>query len=170
MAPWEMPRGGIMDKPTRPLGITALAFASVITGIFCQVAAIALLMGGTLIGVVGTNAAAGLLIVGALYLGLMVAAYLVGYGFWSQRHWSWAGGLVVYATLIFVSAVMVLLSANILSVVVPAAGAAVVIWYLLRPRTRAQLLGTDADATRSTGSETTVASGSSTIEAPQTAR
>jgi hypothetical protein len=133
-----------MNKHTRPLGITSLAFASVIVGIFCQVAAMALLLGGTLAGVAGTDTAAALLILGAVYLGLMVAAYFVGYGLWSQRRWSWAGGLVVFATLIVLSVFMLLLSANVLSVLVPGAAAAVSIWYLLRPETRAQLLSVDA--------------------------
>jgi hypothetical protein len=74
----------------------------------------------------------------------MVAAYFVGYGLWSQRRWSWAGGLVVFATLIVLSVFMLLLSANVLSVLVPGAAAAVSIWYLLRPETRAQLLSVDA--------------------------
>ena len=134
-----------MNKHTRPLGITALAFASIIVG--------HLLPGrgdgpapraGRSAGVAGTDTAAALLILGAVYLGLMVAAYFVGYGFWSQRHWSWAGGIVVFATLIVLSVFMLLLSANVLSVLVPGAGAAVAIWYLLRPETRAQLLDVDA--------------------------
>jgi hypothetical protein len=74
----------------------------------------------------------------------MVAAYFVGYGLWSQRHWAWAGSLVVFATLIVLSVFMLLLSANILSVLVPGAAAAVSIWYLLRPEIRAQLIGVDA--------------------------
>jgi hypothetical protein len=140
-----------MDKRTRPLGITALAFASVVVGIFCQVAAMALMLGGTLAGVAGTDTATALLILGAVYLGLMVAAYLVGYGFWSLRHWSWAGGLVVFATLIVVSMFMLLLSANVLSVVVPGVGAVVAIWYLLRAETRARLLDVPAGAPAEVG-------------------
>ena len=30
-------------------------------------------------------------------MGLTVAAYLLGYGFWTGKHWSWAGGMVVFA-------------------------------------------------------------------------
>jgi hypothetical protein len=133
-----------MNKHTRPLGITALAFTSIVVGIFCQVAAMALILGGTLAGVAGTDTAMALIILGAVYLGLMVAAYFVGYGFWSRRHWSWAGGIVVFTTLIVVSVFMLLLSASVLAVVLPGAGAAVAIWYLLRPETRAVLLGVDA--------------------------
>jgi hypothetical protein len=159
-----------MDKPKRPLGITALAFASIIVGIFCQVAAIALLLGGTLSGVVGTDMAVALLVVGALYLGLMGAAYFVGYGFWSQSHWSWAAGIVVYATLIVISVFMFVLSANIVSVIGPAVGGAAAIWYLLRPGTRAHLLGPSTARDPVAADPEAAAPTTSTMEAPQVAR
>jgi hypothetical protein len=160
-----------MNKHTRPLGITAMAFASIIVGIFCQVAAMALLLGGTLAGVAGTDMAAAMLILGAVYLGLMVAAYFVGYGFWSQRRWSWAGGIVVFGTLIVLSLFMLLLSANVLSVLLPGGAAAASIWYLLRPETRARLLGpaTASDA-RVADVEAAPAPASGSLEAPQTVR
>ena len=150
-----------MDKRKRPLGITALAFTSVIVGIFCQVAAMALLLGGTLSGVAGTDMASALLILGAIYLGLMGAAYFVGYGFWSLRHWSWAGGIVVYVTLIVVSVAMLLLSANVLSVVGPVGGSVAAIWYLLLPSTKAHLL------VPSTADEAHASTAAGTLDAPQ---
>jgi hypothetical protein len=161
-----------MTTRTRPLGITALAFASVIVGIFCQVAAMALLLGGTLAGVAGTDMATALLVLGAVYLGLMVAAYFVGYGFWCKRHWSWAGGLVVFATLFVLSVFMLLLSANVLAVLLPGAGAAVAIWYLLRPEVREQLLGAGATGSTAIGEADAAASAPDSVpmEMPQALR
>ena len=87
-----------MDMQKRPLGITALAFTSIVVGLYCQVAAIALLLGGMVGGVFSADITAVVIAIGALYLGLMGAAYFVGFGFWTQRHWSWAGGIVVFST------------------------------------------------------------------------
>lgn len=131
-----------MDGHKRPLGITALAFASVMVGLYCQIAAMALLFGGTVLAVTRSDLSVVVVALGVLYLGLMAAAYFVGYGFWSQRHWSWAGGIVVFSVLIVFSVLLVFISGNVLSAVGPSAGAAVAVWYLYRPATRRQLLGT----------------------------
>jgi hypothetical protein len=132
-----------MDKQKRPLGITALAFTSIVVGLYCQVAAIALLLGGMLGGVFSADITAIVIAIGALYLGLMGAAYFVGFGFWTQRHWSWAGGVVVFSALIVSSVALALITTNVVAALVPSLGAGVAIWYLLRPATKAQLLGTD---------------------------
>jgi K+ transporter len=132
-----------MNKQERPLGITALAFVSVMVGLYCQIAAIALLLGAMLGGVFGSDLTGVVIIMGALNLGLMAAAYFLGYGFWTQRHWSWAGGIVVFSTLIVTSILLMLVSTNVLSALVPSLGAAAAIWYLFRPATKALLLGAD---------------------------
>jgi MFS family permease len=132
-----------MDKQKRPLGITALAFASVAVGTYCLVAAIALLLGGALGGAFGADQTVVIIAIGALYLGVMAAAYLVGYGLWTQRPWSWAGGIVVFITLIVASVALALIANNVVAALVPSLGAGAAIWYLLRPTTKSQLLGTD---------------------------
>ena len=132
-----------MDRQKRPLGITALAFTSIVVGLYSQVTAIALLMGGMLGGVFNADITAIVLAIGALCLGLMGAAYFVGFGFWTQRHWSWAGGLVVFSTVIVSSVALALITTNVVAALVPSLGAGAAIWYLLRPATKTQLLGTD---------------------------
>jgi hypothetical protein len=132
-----------MNKHKRPLGITALTFVSVMVGLYCQMAALALLMGGMLGGVVGSDLTGVVLAMGALNLGLMGAAYFLGYGFWTQRHWAWAGGIVVFSMLIVTSILLVLISSNMISAIGPSLGAAAAIWYLFRPATKALLLGVD---------------------------
>ena len=54
-----------MDKQKRPLGITALAFTSIVVGLYSQVAAIALLLGGMLGGVFRADTTAALVIASA---------------------------------------------------------------------------------------------------------
>jgi hypothetical protein len=129
----------------RPLGITVLAFTAIMVGLYCQIAAMALILGGTLFGVVGSDSAVTLILLGAAYLGLMAAAFMVGYGFWTLRHWSWVGGIIVFGSVIVASFMLVLMSANVDAVVVPSIGAAVAIWYLFRPATRASFPGAHAD-------------------------
>jgi hypothetical protein len=132
-----------MDWQKRPLGITALAFTSIVVGLYSQVAAVALLLGAMLGGVFSADTTAVVIAIGALYLGLMGAAYFVGFGFWNQRHWSWAGGIVVFSTLIVSSVALALIATNVVAALVPSLGAAAAIWYLLRPATKTQLLGTN---------------------------
>jgi hypothetical protein len=127
-----------MDKTQRPLGITALALASVAIGIYSFAAAVALLLGGTVVGVVGADRTAALLFVGALFLGLMAAAFVVGFGFWTQRRWSWTGGIVVFAVLICASVLVAILSGNLLAAILPV-GVGIALVYLVRPQTRAWL-------------------------------
>ncbi len=131
-----------MDRQKRPLGITALAFTSIVVGLYSQVTAIALLLGGMVGGVFSADITAIVIAIGALYLGLMGAAYFVGFGFWTQRHWSWAGGIVVFSTVIVSSVALALIATNVVAALVPSLCAGAVIWYLLRPATKAQLLGT----------------------------
>jgi O-antigen ligase len=132
-----------MKKTRRPVGITALAFGSVVTGLYSQVASAALLLGGTVSGLLGASDTRIVLVLGAIFFGLMVAAYLVGFGFWTQRRWSWAGGIVVFATLIAAS-VLLASAGSVLSATALVIGAGAAIAYLLRPATRAWLLGTSA--------------------------
>jgi hypothetical protein len=125
----------------RPLGITALAFASIVIGLYCQIAAIALFLGSMVGGVFGAEVSV-IIALGALYLGLMVAAYFVGYGFWTQRHWSWAGGLVVFGTFIVLAVLLGFVSANVTALVGLSVASGTAICYLLRADTRSHLLKT----------------------------
>jgi hypothetical protein len=145
----------------RPIGITALAFASIVIGLYCQIAAIALLMGSMVGGVFGAEVAV-VIVLGAVYFGLMVAAYFVGYGFWTLRHWSWAGGIVVFSTFIAAAILLGVISTNVTALIGLSAAAAAAIWYLLRSDTRARLLG---PSTRATGDP----AASSSLERPSLA-
>ena len=126
----------------RSLEVTALAFFSVMVALYSQMAAIALILGGSVFTAAGSMYGAAALLTGAVFLGLAVAAYAVGYAFWMCRHWSWAGGMVVFATLIGANLVLSLISGNPLSAVLPVVGSAIAIWQMQRPAVKAELLGT----------------------------
>jgi hypothetical protein len=127
----------------RSFGVTTLAFSTIMVALYCQVAAIALLLTGSVFTAAGSMQGAVVLITGAVYLGLTVAAYLVGFGLWTGKHWSWAGGLVVFGTLIGASVLLSVISSAFVSSLLPAVGAIVAIAYLRRSSVRAELLGSE---------------------------
>ncbi len=127
----------------RSMEVTALAFFSVMVALYSQMAAIALILGGSIFAAAGSMHGAAALITGAVFLGVAVAAYAIGYAFWTRRHWSWAGGMVVFTSLIGVNLVLSLISGNPLSAILPVAGSVIAIWQLQRPAIRAELLGTE---------------------------
>ena len=130
----------------RSFGVTALAFSSVMVAIYGQYAAIALLMTGSTFAPAGSWHAAISLITGAVFLGLTVAAYVVGFGLWARKHWAWAGGVAVFAVFAIANIFLSAIATNFISAVLPSAGAMVAVWYLHRPATRAELLGAEMPA------------------------
>ena len=130
----------------RSLGVTALAFSSVMIGLYCQFAAIVLILTGSVFTAAGSMHAAMALVNGAIFLGLTVAAYFVGYGLWTRKHWSWAGAVALFVVLIGANVVLSALATNLLSTVLPAIGAVVGIWYLHRPAVKTELLGSATPA------------------------
>jgi len=126
----------------RSFGVTALAFGSIMAALYCQVAAIALLLTGSVFTAASSMDGAVALVTGAIFLGLTAAAYLVGFGFWTGKHWSWAGGLVVFAALIGANVLLSIISGTFVSALLPSIGAVVALVYMQRPSVRSELLGT----------------------------
>lgn len=126
----------------RTRGTTALAFVSIMVALYAQMAALALLLTGSIVSVTGSVEGTAAMVIGALYLGVAVAGYLVGYGLWMRRRWSWAGAVAVFVGLIIANGSLALLTGNLVPVLLPVVGVLVALWYLSLPRTRAELLGT----------------------------
>ncbi len=124
----------------RSIGVTALAFSAVMVALYSQYAAVALLLTGSVSNTAGSSLGPITVITGALFMGLTVAAYLVGYGFWTGKHWSWAGGMVVFVTLVAASFILSVISTNFTSLVLPSIGAIVAMTYLQRSPVRRELL------------------------------
>ena len=125
----------------RSFGVTTLAFSSVMVGLYCQYAAIALILTGSVFTAAGSFQAGLALITGAVFFGLTFAAYFVAYGLWTRKHWSWAGTVVLFATFIVANAALSVLSANPINTLVPAIGGGLALWFLARPAIKAELLG-----------------------------
>lgn len=136
----------------RSLGITALAVLSITVGLVALFAGLALLLVGSWGAFEGVGVGVPMLVVGSLFVGLAVSAYLVGYGLWRMKHWSWAGGVVVFSVNAVASALAAAISGNPMAAIFPVIIAIAGIWYLQRPAVRAALLGSaetgSTDATK----------------------
>ena len=109
--------------------------------IYGQYAAIALLMTGSVYTAAGSAPASLVLILGAVFLGTTVAAYLLGYGLWARKHWSWAGAVTLFVVFAIANVMLSVLSANFVSTILPALCGVFAVWYLYRPAVRQELLG-----------------------------
>jgi hypothetical protein len=125
----------------RSLGATALSFVSIAVALYGLVGGMTLLLGGVLGAFGGSDAAVTVMVIGAVLFATGTVAFLVGYGFWTEKSWSWAGGLVVFTVTLAAIAAMGIMGAGIANLLPPIALGVGAIWYLLRPDTRAALLG-----------------------------
>ena len=138
----------------RPLGLTALAIASVAIGLYGLVAAMALLLGGSLGAFAGADASVPILVLGAVMFGAGMSSFFVGYGFWMKRSWAWAGKIVVVTAILLAVVAMGFLGASFTGLILPVVLGLSLISYLLRPAVRAQFVtdgaaADDADAVAS---------------------
>lgn len=139
----------------RPFAVITLAYGSMMVALYAQLGAIALLLGGSIFTALGSMQGAAALLLGAVFLGTTVAAYVVTYGLWMQRHWSWAGGVTVFGMLIVSSVLLAALANTGLAAILPVSGGIAGLWLLTRPSVKLALLGSEpvADAPESTASE-----------------
>ena len=125
----------------RSFGVTTLSFTSVMAALFCQLAAVALIMSGSYFASLGSLHGAATLVAGAFFFGAMVSFYALAYGFWAGNAWSWAAGSATFAALIVANVLLSVLAGNIAALLLPSIGAGVAVWYLQRPAIRAELTG-----------------------------
>jgi hypothetical protein len=125
----------------RSSGVTALALLATVQGIYGFVAAIALLFGGTLGLYVAAESGFWTMILGALFLALSLMSFGLGAGLWTTRPWSWMMGLVVYGAWVVVNVATIFVGASLFSIIMPVALSVGVIWFLLQPRIKGELLG-----------------------------
>jgi hypothetical protein len=127
----------------RSFSVTALAFSSVMVALYCQVAAIGLMLTGAAFSPSGSVHAAVAFANGALFFGLAVAAWFVAYGLWTRKHWSWAGAISLFGVLVVLNLIASTAASSYISSLVPAAAATICVWHLLRAPIKAELLGTE---------------------------
>ena len=130
----------------RSLGVTALAVASVIIGVYSLVGGIAFMIAGVFGTAFDVSPGSAVMWLAALFLGLSAAALFVGGAFWLQKPLAWAGGMVVFSALIAVNVLAVILGSGIVGAILPVIVAAGAMVYLARPQIKAELLGSDSSA------------------------
>jgi hypothetical protein len=123
----------------RSIGVTALAYGTIMVAVYGQYAA--MLMTGSVLTPFGSFAAAASLITGVTFMGITVAAYVVGFGLLTRRSWSWNGAIAVYAAFVVANIAASILATNFVSAVLPTIGAIAAVAYLRRPAVRAEITG-----------------------------
>jgi len=148
--------------PKRSRGATALSVVSVLVGLYCQFAAMALIIAASVFAPTGAAEVPLVLVIGLVFLVLMVLAYVTAFGFWFGRAWAWAASLTEFVGLIAASGILALASSNVVSAVLPIVGGSIGIWYLMRPATKSALGrdGRPAAADATNASDATAAGGS----------
>jgi hypothetical protein len=126
-------------RPTTVMILIALALSG---GILSMLAGWWLMLGGTLLSVVGADHAVTTLVLGSLSYAVGLTSFLVAYGFWRLKPWAWGAALIVIGVGVAVNAASVVVAgASPLDVVVSMGLGVVTVWYLLQPRARAVFAG-----------------------------
>jgi hypothetical protein len=136
--------GGTCRMQNRSLRATALSLASISVAVYGLVAGIALFMVGTIATFGGSDRGVAMLVLGAIMFATGMTALFVGYGFWSKKDWSWAGGIVIFSVMMVAIVAMGVIGANVQNLLLPFSLGVIAILYLLRPGTRVTFLGTPA--------------------------
>ena len=126
----------MMKNTTRNASL--LAVLATMSGLLSFVAGIVLLVGGTVNGALGGTGTGISVMLGAAMFAIGIVGLVVGYGFWSVRPWARRAAIMFYSSGVVVHLASVALAgAGILSIAVPVALAAVVIWFLFQPAVKA---------------------------------
>jgi len=157
-----------MDRQERAPATLALALGAVLAGMYSQVLATGLLLRGVLVTGAGSDLTTATLLLGAVHVAVAVVAYAAAHGLWTGRRWSWSAGLFVFGVLIVASCLRLFVATDIASAVIVTVLAAVAIWQLLQPATRARLVG--AGATDVAGDRSDLAAGAPALGVPPAVR
>jgi hypothetical protein len=123
--------------------VSFLAVLALIGGILEFFGGMALLLGGSIGNAVGSSAGTTAFVLGAAMFGLGFTSFVLGYGFWRKHAWAWSGAFVVYGVSFAINLASVAVAgATVVSVLLPMVLAAVLMWYLLQPATKAAVRGT----------------------------
>lgn len=133
-----------MEK--RSVGVTVLAFGTVMLAIYSQHAAVALLLTGSAFAADGGLAAILTIMNGAAFLALAGTAYAVGFGLWMRRAWARPCAVALYVTFVVANVMLSLLASNLGSTIVPTIAVVAALVYMRRDDVRAELGATEPAA------------------------
>jgi hypothetical protein len=120
------------------MGITILAIAALIGGIFLILGSLALIGLGGLATAVGAVGIGGLSFIwGLVTLAEGIAELAIAYGFWTTKAWAWRLGVILaFLSVILALASLVLVSFDVTNLLVTIVIAGVFIYYLNLPSIR----------------------------------
>ena len=122
-------------KSRSPMILAALAVTG---GILSFVAGWWLMLGGSLESVVGIQSGMTNLLLGAMTFAVGLTSFLVAYGFVRVKAWAWGAAFVVVGVGVALEVASFLLAdASPLDAVASIAFAAIFVWFLLKPATKA---------------------------------
>lgn len=119
--------------------LTYLAVASLVAALLWVASGLALVFGGTLVGVAEGSGSGLVTLVGLVLLALGGGGVALAFGFWTRQAWTWRAALSVLSAGIVVNVLTLLLGAGIFSIILPIAVAGGMLWYLWQPRVREDL-------------------------------
>jgi hypothetical protein len=124
----------------RPKGVTVLSLLALIGGILYFTAGFVLMFGGSLGTAAGVASGWTIMAFGAVMFSLGLVSFVLGFGFWTMRRWAAPAAMAVYGAGTVMNVLSVVFAnASPISIILPVAVAAAVIWYVNQPDTRAVL-------------------------------
>lgn len=132
----------------RTIGVSVLASGTTLMAIYSQYAAITLLLTVTALAPEGSLRGTLAMLTGGVFLGLVISGYVVGFGLWTRRAWSWHAAIAFYLVFFGANIVLSVLANNYLSAVMPALVVAAAVVYLHQPAVRVELARAAASRTR----------------------
>lgn len=130
----------------RSIGVSVLAFSTIMVALYSQYAAISLVVTGSVFAPSGQVVAFLTAATGILFAGLTAASYVVGVGLWLRKPWSRVWAMGIYLTFFLANALLSALAGNVGSSILPTIGVAAAVVYLNRPQVRAELQGAEKPA------------------------
>jgi hypothetical protein len=143
----------------RRIGVTVLASGTTVMAIYSQYAAITMLLTVAALAPEGSLRGTLAMFIGLVFLGLVFSGYVMGFGLWTRRAWSWHGAIAFYMVFFGANIVLSVLSNNYASAVLPAVVVAAAVSYLHQPAVRAEIVRATASRSRVAG----VAQGSDSV-------
>jgi hypothetical protein len=127
----------------RSIGVSVLAFSTLMVALYCQYAAISLVVTGSVFAPSGQIAAFLTAATGIVFAGLTATSYVVGVALWMRKPWSRVWAVGIYLTFFVANAILSALAGNFGSSILPTIGVAAALVYLNRPQVRAELQGAE---------------------------
>ena len=132
----------------RSIGLMSLSFGAGVLGLYCQLAASAMLISGLGFFTTGSPERALVLVTTVANITTEEGMGEGAFDLWTGRSWAWTCAVSTFVGCIAASAALALVSTNLVSAVLPTVASAIALWYLHTPSARAEMTGTEPPSRR----------------------